>query len=160
MCRAQVQARIQHLRELQDKHDDYEGAYHKELKALQAKFAALYGARMQFPCACLVQLQNNSMQWMRVVRLRSSAAFLVVVQMSLGVLLSHSEWRATSVMLSCLSAYFFQVISNVWVTPSRMSRQAPVPVAHNANMQSIGSRPITHKEGPSTTHHGFHSIHG
>ena len=49
LCCAQVQARIQHLRELQDKHDEYEGAYHKELRALQAKFAALYGARMRAP---------------------------------------------------------------------------------------------------------------
>ena len=42
---AQVQARVQHLRDLQDKHDAAEEQYHKELKALQAKYTALYGAR-------------------------------------------------------------------------------------------------------------------
>ena len=48
-CCVQVQARIQHLRELQEKHDEYEGAYRKELKALQAKFATLYGVRIDLP---------------------------------------------------------------------------------------------------------------
>lgn len=38
-----LQARINFLRELQDKHDEYETAYQSELKALQAKYNALYG---------------------------------------------------------------------------------------------------------------------
>lgn len=39
----QVQARIQALRDLQDTHDEHETEYQKELKALQAKYDALYG---------------------------------------------------------------------------------------------------------------------
>ncbi|KAK9918886.1 hypothetical protein WJX75_007835 [Coccomyxa subellipsoidea] len=38
----QVQARIQALRDLQDTHDEHETEYQKELKALQAKYDALY----------------------------------------------------------------------------------------------------------------------
>lgn len=41
----QVQARIQALRDLQEKHDDAETEYQKELKALQEKYNAIYGRR-------------------------------------------------------------------------------------------------------------------
>jgi len=41
----QVQARIQALRKLQEKHDDAETEYQKELKALQDKYNAIYGVR-------------------------------------------------------------------------------------------------------------------
>lgn len=40
----QMRARIEFLRELQDKHDDLAEEYSKELKALREKYEALYGA--------------------------------------------------------------------------------------------------------------------
>ena len=40
----QMRARIEFLRELQDKHDDLADEYSKELKALREKYEALYGA--------------------------------------------------------------------------------------------------------------------
>ena len=39
----QMRARIEFLRELQDKHDDFFGEYQKELKALREKYEAKYG---------------------------------------------------------------------------------------------------------------------
>ena len=39
----QMRARIEFLRELQDKHDDLADEYSKELKALREKYEALYG---------------------------------------------------------------------------------------------------------------------
>ena len=40
----QMRARIEFLRELQDKHDDVAEDYSKELKALREKYEGLYGA--------------------------------------------------------------------------------------------------------------------
>ena len=40
---AQTRARIEFLRELQDKHDDFNEEYQKELKALREKYEAKYG---------------------------------------------------------------------------------------------------------------------
>ena len=39
----QMRARIEFLRELQDKHDDFFEEYQKELKALREKYEAKYG---------------------------------------------------------------------------------------------------------------------
>lgn len=41
-----VRDRIEYLRSLQDKHDDLEEEYNTELKALEAKYNALYGAHV------------------------------------------------------------------------------------------------------------------
>ena len=41
----QMRARIEFLRELQDKHDDLFDDYNKELKTLREKFEALYGGQ-------------------------------------------------------------------------------------------------------------------
>ena len=38
--------RIEYLRSLQEKHDDLEEEYNTELKALEAKYNALYGAHV------------------------------------------------------------------------------------------------------------------
>lgn len=48
---SQVQARIEFLRSLQDRHDEYEEQFNDELKALRAKYEALYSARPSLiPC--------------------------------------------------------------------------------------------------------------
>ena len=39
-----VRGRIEYLRSLQEKHDDLEEEYNTELRALEAKYEALYGA--------------------------------------------------------------------------------------------------------------------
>ena len=38
-----VQSRVQLLKELQSQYDDLEGSFQKEIEALEAKYAALYG---------------------------------------------------------------------------------------------------------------------
>ena len=67
----QVQARIEFLRELQDKHDEYEEQFNEELKALRAKYETLYSARsLPSPCrrnilpgrSCLMSLPPLSCQ--------------------------------------------------------------------------------------------------
>ena len=59
----QMRARIEFLRELQDKHDDLADEYSKELKALREKYEALYGApSCALSCGLIVVLTAASMQ--------------------------------------------------------------------------------------------------
>ena len=52
-----VRGRIEYLRSLQEKHDDLEEEYNTELRALEAKYEALYGA-----LCCRLLRQGGSRQ--------------------------------------------------------------------------------------------------
>ena len=54
----QMRARIEFLRELQDKHDDLADEYSKELKTLREKYEALYGAASCILSYCLMLLSS------------------------------------------------------------------------------------------------------
>ena len=60
----QMRARIEFLRELQDKHDDLALDYNKELRALREKYEGLYGvpaphASVRHSPCCLFKLNSD-----------------------------------------------------------------------------------------------------